>query len=763
MTYSRNIARLKESGRRNLQQGNAERTRTAQQRGATLESEARDVAIKLSGFSKSLQEWKQEDIKVKEYEGKMQLRKEQEERALTIGSHSEKIAAIESKREQGLLLDEFKSAEAQDYAYNQLKGKILELQGVDAYPDADRIAKLSPHQQVGYVKEKLRQAKLKYADQLEYAMSNSEEPITIAGVTYTPKQLREKNIQALPFKEAAVNVMAAKLRKSLGIDKYSDAMLKVSGMDDTIQKAKDDLMGKYRERYNIESSMNTQSQAKLDYLTGKKGPKEAARFLLKYGLTVDKNNQLVGNTGALDALFGMWAEEGIQNRGDTSIVDEYANMPLPEALRKKLGKPPGTTFGDQWGPRFTQLRSKIRNGYSAWVTQELKNQKADGNAITASFIATAKKAADEGRLLTTAEVESFYDRYAKVGATVPNDVKNYETASKRDQRKDKVEIEKIIAAQDGAIYPHQLQWFHPLAASEYQEKAAKFEKAKLAAFDTEKLIKAELDQTFADMGVKANEKSPEYIEAFKNAKIDYLEQYNKYIAMGYDAQDANYYALHGKPGDVKGEDEKPLMINGVITEIKTNGAGSKYVVTGGNRTDEERAASHQRVAYIRTGKREIAETNGKIIFEGTIGGSYGEKQLKIIADSIEKHGGNVTKGLAAVPNAVQFYKGLSLGRNPRESGYYGLIDAQLKAAGYPGLDKIPMYQLSSGKNENDEPLEETPNVQPLANAGMNALYNGNPLVAMNIFRDIKAYENGNQRKSVWDSPEMVQPFLTGVA
>ena len=77
------------------------------------------------------------------------------------------------------------------------------------------------------------------------------------------------------------------------------------------------------------------------------------------------------------------------------------------------------------------------------------------------------------------------------------------------------------------------------------------------------------------MGVKANEKSPEYIEAFKNAKIDYLEQYNKYIAMGYDAQDANYYALHGKPGDVKGEDEKPLMINGVITEIKTYMSVSK--------------------------------------------------------------------------------------------------------------------------------------------------------------------------------------------
>ena len=758
MTYSKNIARLKESGRRNLQQGNAERTRTAQQRGITAESEARDVAIKLSGFSKSLQEWKQEDIKVKEYEGKMQLRKEQEERAKTIGTHSQKIAAIEAKREQGLLLDEFESVEDQDYAYNELKGKILELQGVDAYPDADRIAKLSPHQQVGYVKEKLRQAKLKYADQLEWTMSNSEEPITIAGVTYTPKQLREKNIQALPFKEAAVNVMAAKLRKSLGIDKYSDAMLKVSGMDDTIQKAKDDLMSKYRKRYNIESSMNTQSEAKLDYLTGKKGPKDAARFLLKYGLTVDKNNKLVGNTGALDALFGMWKEEGIQNKGNTDIVDEYANMPLPEALRKKLGKPPGTTFGDQWGPRFTKLRADIRSGYSSWVEQELKNQKADGKAITASFIATAKKASEEGRLLTTDEVGKFYDRYAQVGATVPPEVKNYETASKRDQRKDKTEIERLMAIQNGEIFHYQLDWFHPLAASEFRDDADKFEKAKLAYGDVTGLITTALNNNFADMGIKSKEKSLEYDIALENAKKDYLLQYNKYFRIYQDKDVARHYALYGKPGQVKDPDtDEPLQLSGVIHDITTAGEASKYVQEGFH-TINKLEAANRRVLEGRRGKREIFETNGRIIFEGTIGGQYGADQLKIIADSIAKHK-NVNKGLAEAAEAVKYYKVLSNGRNPKEGGYYGLIDAQLKAAGYPGLDNIPMYQLSSGKNENDEPLEETPNVQPLANAGMNALYNGNPLVAMNIFRDIKAYENGNQRKSVWDSPEMVQPFL----
>ena len=769
MTYSRNIARLKESGRANLRQGNAERTRTAQQRGITLESEARDVAIKLSGFSKSLQEWKQEDIKVKEYEGKMQLRREQEERAKTIGSHSAKIAAIEAKREQGELLEEFESAEDQDYAYNELKGKILELQGVDAYPDADRIAKLSPHQQVGYVKEKLRQAKLKYADQLAWTMSNSEEPITIAGVTYTPKQLREKNIQALPFKEAAVNVMAAKLRKSLGIDKYSDAMLKVSGMDDTIQKAKDDLMSKYRERYNIESSMNTQSEAKLDYLTGKKGPKEAARFLLKYGLTVDKNNKLVGNTGALDALFGMWQQQGIQNGGDTSIVDEYANMPLPEALRKKLGKPPGTTFGDQWGPRFRKLRADIKKGHTDAVTQTLKNQNAQKDQITIRFKEASKKAYEEGRTLSTKELNFWKAQYTNVGAAIPNDVKNYETASARNVREDKLEIEAHIATSGYGITHDELNHYHPLAAAEFRKQADAFEKARFQKFGADKIIKGALDTQFQDMGYKDKEKSDVYQIALQNATRDYNAQFNEYVSMGIPEETAHWWALNGPPPDLKNNEGQPMFGGrlGVRTEINQNGEESKYVKAG-LFIEKTVGSDLKRARHIMSGKKEMLE-KPEIRLTGVIGGDYGRKQLDAIVANIEKYG--FYRGIAMSEEHTQYYKGLMAGRNLNEGGWWALLNDQLKAHGHEGISNneavqsvLPLLTRKvEGPNGEEEQVEDNDGVLNVSSKGINAANNRAPLLAYNYIIDANNYYNNTSDGSIFDQPDQIPAHLGGTA
>ena len=81
------------------------------------------------------------------------------------------------------------------------------------------------------------------------------------------------------------------------------------------------------------------------------------------------------------------------------------------------------------------------------------------------------------------------------------------------------------------------------------------------------------------MGIKGNEKSPAYIEAMSNAKVDYANKYNRYIAMGYQSDKASYLALHAT--EVK--DEKGNVIPdsmGVLTEIKQNGEGSKYVITG---------------------------------------------------------------------------------------------------------------------------------------------------------------------------------------
>ena len=72
-SYNRNISRLKETSRTNLAFANAERTASAQRRGDAYINQARDVANKLSGFSKQLYNWKLEDIKKQEAEGKLKV------------------------------------------------------------------------------------------------------------------------------------------------------------------------------------------------------------------------------------------------------------------------------------------------------------------------------------------------------------------------------------------------------------------------------------------------------------------------------------------------------------------------------------------------------------------------------------------------------------------------------------------------------------------------------------------------------------------
>ena len=53
----------------------------------------------------------------------------------------------------------------------------------------------------------------------------------------------------------------------------------------------------------------------------------------------------------------------------------------------------------------------------------------------------------------------------------------------------------------------------------------------------------------------------------------------------------------------------------------------------------------------------------------------------------------------------RYYKGIARGRNPREGGWWGIVDAQLKANGHEGLwgDNKPEIQtFMDGIDENNE-------------------------------------------------------------
>ena len=96
----------------------------------------------------------------------------------------------------------------------------------------------------------------------------------------------------------------------------------------------------------------------------------------------------------------------------------------------------------------------------------------------------------------------------------------------------------------------------------------------------EQKIKAALDTTFTGMGIKGNEKSLVYVEAFANAKADYANKYNRYVAMGYAPAQASHLALYADGVKDKETGEQLPDSIGVLKEIESKLENSKYVVVG---------------------------------------------------------------------------------------------------------------------------------------------------------------------------------------
>ena len=695
---------------------------------------AEQVATALSGFSKTLHDWKVKDIEKKKIQGKAAARKH-----ASVDAH--KLAALSL---------ELQKTKKEDTRYQEIKQEMLRLGGPNVYPDAERVAGLSPWQQVGYAKEKLRAFNETFDDKLAHAMQNSEKAISISGVTFTPKELRDNNITALPFKEAASKVLSEDIRQAANIDRFSPEMQALAGTDEAIIKAQDGQMAKYRERYNIDSSHNTRIKAQKEWANSGKTSEDLHRLFLIQSNTVDKDNNLLGNAGGWNSVMEILQDEGI-NSGDPLYAEKLGALELPPNLRAQVGAKAGTTFAQQWPGRFKKLKSDIKSGIVSANNEELKFQETAGTALQVEFIEAARKGD-----LSTQQVNQYKRRFGELGLPIPSSVTNYETASMRDEREDKQQIEALMASQNGYISNEQLDQFHPLAALEFREKAAKMEKAALQDFDSEKKIKAHLDTAFTNMGIKANEKSPAYVEAMANAKADYAKQYNRYIAIGYSPEIASHLALNGAPGEAKDKEGKPIPGSmGVLTEIKQNGENSKYVITGQS-IEKELKAGHLRVARIRSGKSEI-RNDPSIIHKGTIGGDYGHRQITSIKNNLEKYG---ESGIHMDKGARQYYQGLARGR---DGNWMGLVDAQLKATGHPGLwpnERPPEQDLFQGQNKDGNLVEDPNGLLPVAKALERAgKYPSTScyLYTRNQIQDCTNYER--LPYSVWELPENQVPWL----
>ena len=679
MTYNQNIERLRQASHTNYSRQQRREEERAKLYGQEQIEDAALVTKGLSAFSDTLKTWAEEKKK----------------KDLVIGKEAAQRAQTENAERLYELSEELKTVKEQDTRFHEIKAEMLKISGPDAYPEADRIAKLSPWAQVGYATEKLRVFNDTYDDNLAYAMQNSEKAITMQGITFTPKELRENNIQGLPFKEAAIHVIGEDLKQAAGIYKYSPEIRRLAGTPDAIQKAKDEQLGKFRERYNIDASAQTRAQAVLEWQRSEKTGSDLYRMLLINGATVNQKNQILGNTGAWEEVTKQLVNEGIA-LSDPSYADTIGNTIIPPQLALQLGAKPGTTFKEQWPTRFNNIKSGIKKGYVEQTNAELAYQKADGVKLQAEFIEEARK-----RPLSSQEVNEWKRKFGQAGLPIPASVTNYETVSDRDEREDKESIKALMASQNGYITNEQLDQYHPLAALEHREKANNLAKAALKDFDAEKKIKAHLDTAFTNMGIKGNEKSTAYVEAMANAKADYALKYNRYVGMGYEPSQASYMALHGKQGEIKDNEGNPIADSqGVLTEIRENGETSKYV-TIGQSVEQNMKPGHIRVARIASGKRELIE-NPDIIFEGTIGGAYGQKQLTSIMENIQKYG--VRKGVNMDKGAIQYYKGLARGR---DGNWMGLLDAQLKANGHPGLwekGRPEVIDLFEGKNADGQEI-----------------------------------------------------------
>jgi len=752
-SYDRNIENLKANITSVTTKQRNINTRTAQIRGQEGIDHVKAVTEGLEPFSKELQSWKERDIEKKKAEGVAAARKATLDKAKWLEEHGSEVQkrlyAIEQAQKMGELAFEFEDAKAQDLEYQKLKKKLLDSAGTSAYPDAERLAQLSPWQQVGFAQEKLRVFNNTFEDKLAHEMQNSTKQFNLAGITFTPQEIKDNNM-AFPMKQAAIELIAEDIRKQHGVDRFSPEMLQMSKTEDTILKAKESQIAKYRERYNIESSMNTRQKAVLEWNRSEKTAIDVEKLLVMNSATVDTDGALLGNAGAWKAVEEILVTDGVKLQNP-----EYANrildQPMSIQMARQLGVKDGTTFSQQWPQRTADIKKKIREGYVKEVNDEEKFLKAAGTDLSNEFIEKARKGD-----LTSQEVNEYKRKYGELGLTIPTSVSAYETASDRDQREDEDLIEDLMASQNGYISNDQLDSFHPKAAAKHREAATKLEEGALKKHDADKKIKAHLDTAFTNMGIKGNEKSPAYVEAMANAKADYAEKYNRYIAMGYNSAQASHLALHAQQVTDKETGEPIPDSMGVLTEIRTNGEGSKYVITGQS-LEKDLKASHLRVGQIKMAKEEILNDPAAVTSK-VIGGDYGHRQITSIQSNLDKYG---PRGLYMDEGALAYYQGLARGRNAREGGWWGIVDAQLKAAGHEGLNggKRPVaVQVIAGVdadgNRLDDPTGQDIPIKRMASAMVYQNQFNNRYI-MNTTKDLYNY-NGT---SVWDEEDQLAPWM----
>ena len=132
--------------------------------------------------------------------------------------------------------------------------------------------------------------------------------------------------------------------------------------------------------------------------------------------------------------------------------------------------------------------------------------------------------------------------------------------------------------------------------------------------------------------------------------------------------------------------------------------------------------------------------------------------------NIEKYG---EKGIWMDKGVIQYYTGIARGLNTKKTGgWWGIVDAQLKANGHPGLSaagqRPAAVDLMTGMdiqgNKVPDPRGENAVNQRVSGA---LLF---PNFFTNLFVVNTLQDNGNYTgTSTFDQPENKQPYLQGAS
>lgn len=729
-SFGRNIDNLRSANATNTSLANQYENENASAIASTKQYEARRIAEGLSSFSQSLKEWKIQNIKDEQAKGQQDFHEFKQVNA-------EKLVTLQEQ------LDKAKDNKLE---VERIKGEMLKLSGPDGKAEADRIGQLSPWGQVGFVREKLKLFNDSIEDKLKYHMQNSERAISLQGVTFTPKQLREHNITGAPMKEAALQVVTSELMKDAGLDKYSPEMLQLAGTYDAINKAKEKELAQIRKRYNIDSSAKQQAELALDWDSSKKTGKDLWTFVLGVSNTTNGEGQLHRNTGGWDFVMKHIAKEGIASTDRGAYVEMIGNLVLPDELCDQLGIPHGTQFRKQYPKRLEALRAAVKKGFIETVNSEKKYLKAQQEHVGNNF----QKRAQEGPI-SEQELEQWQLMSEKYGGVLDERIKNYRTISDKDYETSKKDIEDWEAS-NGFLTHAYLDTQNPTAALEFREKATNYEKAFKEQHNVEGDIEAVLNQTWAEAGLKKNEKKLIWEQTRTRAFADYDRKFSQLVGMGFDREAAMKIAKEGNAADlVHPETKEPIPgledFEGVISEMKRNGANSKYTRI----SELEKSKMNEsmlRMWEVNKAKVEIAKktVDGKEIHTYVFGGEYGQKQIQ---DIISKEGPyGIWGAIEKSPEAKMYYRGIARGK--RGWNTHSVIDAQLKAAGHPGLwpdRKLPTdnEKLDANVNQAEEKISSI--VEQTKEGGSIVAYN-------QLTNDVEDMRNlRTSQPSVWNQPQ----------